>query len=348
MELRDYQIMAGDRVTAEWKDGVLTVVCDDLLPLYLKRVKNPDLWLETRAVDTHRTHSRLLKKALRMAERDDLSTVKKVFGAAITDRYWIRPIGSDLSYRDIRFKFDYYADLALKGDYDSFDKAAGRQDGHTPELTNIGSFEKCWKLRGGSWWMYKAANQGELFSELFACRLGEALGMNMAYYEKGKGCIKSSDFTRNASVNFEPASAFMGDEEDYEKVLVKLKQLCSEAIPDYIRMIFLDTLLANPDRHTNNFGLLRDAENGQLLGLAPAFDHNMALIARGYPKKTSPRDFLIGLFRKMIEHHPEYKAFLPDVEEKTVRTCIEDIHMRVKKEEILAWIMSRCQIIMDK
>ena len=50
-------------------------------------------------------------------------------------------------------------------------------------------------------------------------------------------------------------------------------------------MIFLDTIVANPDRHTNNFGLLRDTNTGMLMSLAPNFDNNMALIARGYPSK---------------------------------------------------------------
>ena len=47
---------------------------------------------------------------------------------------------------------------------------------HTPELTNTGSFEKCWRLIGGEWWMYKRADRLALFSELFVYELGTALG----------------------------------------------------------------------------------------------------------------------------------------------------------------------------
>lgn len=158
----------------------------------------------------------------------------------------------------MKFSDDYFSNLALHGTYDSFNKAALSKGSKTPELTNIGSFEKCWKLRNGKWWMYKRATHSELFSELFVYEFGKKLGMNMAVYEKGKGYIKSLVFTNGASVNFEPASAFMGDNEDYCDVICELRSLCPEAIPDYIRLIFLDTLAANPDRHTNNFGLLRD------------------------------------------------------------------------------------------
>ena len=165
------------------------------------------------------------------------------------------------------------------GGYNSFNRVANSKRSGTPELTNIGSFEKCRKLREGKWWMYKKANHDEMFSEIFIYELGKALGMNMAVYERGEGYIKSPDFTDAATVNFEPVSAFMGDNEEYSDVVEALKKLCPEAIADYIRLIFMDTVCANPDRHTNHFGLLRDTNTGKLLGFAPNFDNNMALIS---------------------------------------------------------------------
>ena len=122
-----------------------------------------------------------------------------VNAATITDNCWIRAIGSELTYDDIKFSDDYFSNLALKGNYDSFNRAASSNKSRTPELTNTGSFEKCWKLRNGKWWMYKRANHSEMFSELFVYELGLALGFNMAVYERGDGYIKSLDFTNSAS-----------------------------------------------------------------------------------------------------------------------------------------------------
>jgi hypothetical protein len=196
-----YEILSGKTKVAVWRDERLTVLNPDLLPLYFQMNQNLKAWLTTRAADNRRPHIRLLKKALRLTERDDISTVIHVNGATITDNYWIRPLGSELSYDDVRFTDDYFSNLALKGNYDSFNRAASSKRSKTPELTNIGSFEKCWKLRDGQWWMFKRATHDEMFSELFVYELGRTLGMNMAVYKRGDGCVQSLDFTNAAQVN---------------------------------------------------------------------------------------------------------------------------------------------------
>lgn len=343
--MSDYLILSQNIPVAKWEDNRLTIINEQFLPLYLKRVANADMWLETRAIDSHRANSRLLKKALRLTERDDISTVLHVNGATITDNYWIKPLDSDLTYEQIRFDNDYFAHLALKGTYDSFNRVANSKHSKTPELTNIGSFEKCWKLCDGKWWMYKKANHNEQFSELFIYELGRELGFHMARYERGDGCVKSLDFTDSASVNFEPAMSFMGDNEEYEDVIAALEKLCPQAIPDYIRMIFMDTITANPDRHTSNFGLLRDIKTAELLGLAPMFDHNMALISRGYPSKLKSGDLLISLFNDVLAAHPEYREYIPDLTEATVRKVIDKLGMKVRTQMIVDIVMGRYWII---
>ena len=345
MLIRNYEIFSGEILVAVWNDNVLTVVNADLIPMYLKYNQDADRWLASRAIDHRRPNSRLLKKALRLVEKDDISSVLHVNGAKITDNYWIREVGSKLTYSDVKFSDDYFSNLALKGNYDSFNRAANSKRSKTPELTNVGSFEKCWKLRDGKWWMYKKASHDEMFSELFVYELGCALGMNMAVYQRGEACIKSLDFTEAARVNFEPASTFMGDNEDYIDVVKALEKICPNAIPDYIRMIFMDTICANPDRHTNNFGLLRDTQTGELIGFAPNYDNNMALISRGYPSKPGSKDMLISLFNELIKEYPDYCAYIPTVTEEMVRNVIEKLNMKVKSKVVIDLVMGRYSLI---
>ena len=342
----DFYIMSGDITVAKWQDNRLEVLNRALLPIYLLNTGNVEKWLEMRAIDCHRANSRLLKKALRLTEKDDVTTVVSVNAVTITDNYWIKPLDSDLTYAGVRFDNDYFSNLALTGSYDSFNKAANSKHTRTPELTNIGSYEKCWKLVGGNWWMYKKANHEEMFSELFIYKLGVVLGFNMAEYERGRGYIKTKDFTDNARVNFESAYSFMGDNEDYIDNVNALRRLCPGSVSDYVKMLFLDTICANPDRHTFNYGILRNTDTGEIIGLAPNFDNNMALISKGYPKNIKRKnDLLIKLFNELMNYDNSLKQFVPDLSEDMIKSVIKAVGMKVKSREITAFIMNGYALI---
>lgn len=342
----NFYIMSGDIAVAKWQDNRIEVLSKALLPIYLLNTGNVEKWLETRAIDCHRANSRLLKKALRLTEKDDVTTVVSVNAVTITDNYWIKPLDSDLTYADVRFDNDYFSNLALTGSYDSFNKAANSKHTRTPELTNIGSYEKCWKLADGNWWMYKKANHEEMFSELFIYKLGVVLGFNMAEYERGRGYIKTKDFTDNAKVNFESAYSFMGDNEDYIDNVNALRKLCPGSIGDYVKMLFLDTICANPDRHTFNYGILRNTDTGEIIGLAPNFDNNMALISKGYPKNIKRKnDLLIKLFNELMNYDSSLKQYIPKLSADVVKALITSVGMRVKANEITDFIMNGYDLI---
>ena len=91
-------LMSGDIVVAGYiRARHVEPVCPELLPLCFQRGGDVADWLAHRAIDAHRTHSRLLKKVLRLKERDDISTALHFNAATITDNYWIRPEGSGLT-----------------------------------------------------------------------------------------------------------------------------------------------------------------------------------------------------------------------------------------------------------
>lgn len=335
-------LMLEDRIVATIVNGMITEFNDDLLPLYLKRTKNVEGWIAARAIDPHRTNSRLLKRALRLRTTDDVNTALAVNAATITDRYWFKPEGSNDVYEDIRFKENYFDQLALRGDPDSFSCKPSR----TPELTNTGSFEKCWKLIDGKWWMYKSGNSDELFSELFICRLGEKLGFNMAHYEIDGQYIRSEDFTEGAKVNFESMKSLVDDDEDYTNCFRTLISVSPELARQYLELIWMDSLCYNMDRHTENFGLLREIETGKILSLAPNYDNNIALIARGYPRDVSrENDGLIRFFSEFVmsctEAHEMYRNMnLPEITAKMIDECLNEIPIEVDRNFISSFILN--------
>lgn len=295
--------MSRNDVVAVVTDGDRIVIKPDKCPLYLLRCDDVEGWLIRRAIDAHRTNSRLLRKALRLAPNDDLAAVMRVHGATVTDTYWYCDEHEKLDYEQVRFKDNDFADLALRGDPDSFQR--GNEKSRTPELTNVGSFEKCWKRLDNAWWMFKAGNELEQFSEIFAYHFGKLLGLNMAEYVRDAGYVRTQDFT-HGDFNFEPLYSLVGDDEDYRKNYLTIREYSAKAAVEYVGMVYFDALILNMDRHTNNYGLLREPETGECVSLAPLFDHNISLVSRGYPNKPERRkDLLQSLFVDFLKDEPQ-------------------------------------------
>ena len=321
------------------------IVLDDsaLLPLQLRQGASFEGWLAGRAIDKHRTNSRLLKKVLRITDTSDIATVLRAHAATVTDNYWFKAAGEDICYEDILFNDDSLADIALFGDFESISSAEKLDVKHSrsPELTNIGSFEKCWRLEQGEWVMYKSENTLEQFSEIFICRLGQHLGFDMAVYEKVDNCVKTKDFTEGKKYDFEPAVAFVGEQEDYTVSYKRLMDYSSTIAADFVKLIFMDTLCFNMDRHTNNYGVLRDAETGKVVKLAPNFDNNIALISRGYTKtEVSEKDLLITLWKDFVKEN-NIAFEIPQLERETVKLIAESIEIDVDKAYVTDFVMNR-------
>lgn len=332
-------LMCRDIPVGEIQARRVTPIRPELLPLYFQRGGDLGVWLEQRAIDAHRTHSRLVKKALRLRERDDISTTLHFNAATITDSYWIRPENSSLTWDQVRFKENEFADLALTGDLAAFSKHPSR----TPELTNIGSYEKCWRYENGAWWMYKAGTVWERFSELFIYNLCRELHFPTAEYQPAGEFIKTRDFTEG-TMNFEPAFALVGDEEDYSTNYQAFLELGTAYADQYVELLLMDTFCRNADRHTLNYGVLRDPLSGRLLSLAPNFDNNIALISDG---KLIPRkpDLFGELLRELEESDGAISSYaerhpLPVITPAMIARCCEKTGFDVDVSFLQQFVMT--------
>ena len=76
------------------------------------------------------------------------------------------------------------------------------------------------------------------------------------------------------------------DISDYEKYVAKLEEKgIKDARIKIENMFVLDFLMLNNDRHLNNFGIIRDANNLKWLDVAPIFDNGQSLNIEYYDDK---------------------------------------------------------------
>jgi len=339
-------LMNRDIRVAEIVDNETVVLNEKLALIIFARGGGLVEWIESRAIDRRRINSRLLKKALGITDTSDISTVMQVNAAAVTDTYWIKEKGSDLCFDDVKFNENPFADLALKGDIDSFVENCGAQGrACAPDLTTVGSFEKCWRKSGGCWWLYKSGNDLERFSELFVARLGAAVGFDMAHYETEGDYIKTRDFTKGGAVIFEPAYNLVGDNKDYAYNYKKIAGLNLELAKQYIDILVMDTLCFNLDRHTFNYGFLRDSETGDFISMAPNFDNNAALISRGYRKNPfCDNDILFSAFADFIKSS-NLRFRLPLLNRKMVDEILFCLDFNVDKRYVSEYVLYRYGVL---
>ena len=348
MDFNGY-LMSGELAVAEIRRGRITPLDLARMPLYLATYDDLDGWIEGRAIDRHRTNSRILKKVLRLTDSSDAAAVLRAHAATITDNYWLKSAEeSSLTYADIRFSEDTFAEIALTGRFSSYSKDySDEQIRHgSPELTNIGSYEKCWRILDRSWWLFKSESAEERFSELLISALGARLGFPMAEYLPDGDFVKTRDFTEGR-YNFEPAKAIVGDNEEYAFNYDRLTALEPSLGKQYLDILFMDGLCYNMDRHTENYGILRERDTGRIVRMAPNFDNNIALISRGYggePSRTNT--LLISMFEDLLKQKgisyqiPKLdKATLDDL----IRSTLPDED--IDREYVALMLQSRWQIM---
>ena len=115
---------------------------------------------------------------------------------------------------------------------------------------------------------------------------------------------------------------------------------------DYLKLIYLDTVCMNMDRHTKNYGILRDPKTGDIVKLAPNYDNNIALISRGYPRFIERKnDTLIDLFIELLESNKEaFRLFkdlnIPVITDELIRRCISETPFDVDTDKISKFILN--------
>ena len=119
----------------------------------------------------------------------------------------------------------------------------------------------------------------EPYSEYFASQIAERMGIKHVSYnlEMWKGKLASTcPLINTKDVSYVPF-AYTTKGHMFPASMAVAHAFSRDMMDDYRDMLLFDALICNPDRHAKNFGVLRDNKTGNVLGMAPLFDHNLSL-----------------------------------------------------------------------
>jgi hypothetical protein len=221
----------------------------------------------------------------------------KSSGLSLSDQYWICPKGEGIEWAKINFFYnDFSEDVGnlLFGGVEGRDAEAISL--FSPDNTSDGVLKKKWKIIDGKRCLIKGGtlpiNQ-EVANEVLAARICKRLGIPYVdYWILDIDGVKYSvceDFI-TADTELVPAwrikSLFKKDNNisEYEAFITKAEEMGLKDVRRRVDMMLtLDFIIANTDRHYNNFGLVRDANTLEWLSVAPIYDSGTSMWCKELP-----------------------------------------------------------------
>ncbi|MBS4987238.1 MAG: HipA domain-containing protein [Anaerotruncus colihominis] len=270
-------------------------------------------WWTDRSIPASRSGIREALETLDMTSTKML--LVRCYGLSLSDQYWIYPENSNLTWDQINFFENPFSDDMGDVLFGTQKKADGF-DFSSPDNTSDGCLKKRWKILNGKRCLIKGGSnpfRQQPFNEVIAAGIMERLGIDhIPYTVMWKEDAPYSVCEDFVTADTELVSAWRimqtQKKENSTSVYQHFVNCCKalgapNVVPSLDRMIILDYIIANEDRHLNNFGLLRNAETLEWLGFAPIFDSGSSL---GYDKVAAQiragRDIACKPFKK---HHAE-------------------------------------------
>ena len=243
-------------------------------------IKKIQKWWEMRAVPASRaTMQQVINNANCLNTEVYLA---KNLGLSMTDTYWIKPSGIDLSFDNVKF-----ANLAA---YSHGKIPYHNATSYDPNASLGGQMEKYWDLMHKTPILVKESYKyygQQSINEVFASIVHSRQPSNVEFVrytaemteDRGVQC-KCPAFT---SENIELLSAYEMVEsrkiQNSQALYDEYINICVENGIDYNQIqefmdyqTMTDFLITNTDEHLLNFGVLRDPNTMKLIGTAPIFD----------------------------------------------------------------------------
>ncbi len=229
-------------------------------------------------------------------------------GLSLTDYYWLKPVGSSLTWKDVNLY-----DNEFKGNLLDWERESIGHDDHTasedtphysPNGSLQGSIEKSWVINNGERCLIKGNHSyksDESINEIIACEIHKRQGQkNYCKYDlieiSGKeyayGCY-SKAFTSQKKELISAWALYTNEKKDnntsgYDhliKMCGKYGMDTDEVRAGLEYQIMADFIMSGYDRHLNNIAFIRDADSLRFIGLAPIFDSGGSMFAcRSIPK----------------------------------------------------------------
>lgn len=262
-------------------------------------IKNNDIdknefnkWWKNRQIPASRNGLKEILYKSNIYDKDNFDLLDtKAYCLSLSDQYWVKRVDEDILWENINF-FDneFTEDIGKILFYGGNTQV--NLNLNTPDMTSNGNYEKRWKIINGDRYLIKAGGKminQEPFNEVIATKLYERILNEDEYvkyeiiYDKERALSICKNFiTKNTELipawkinEYYEKKSNENKYDHYIRCLKELNILNANLLVD--KMLVCDFILANKDRHFNNFGVIRNVETLKFEKVAPIFDNGCSL-----------------------------------------------------------------------
>lgn len=259
-------------------------------------------WLNNRKIPSSRDDIRYLLDNLK--KLNTMTCMMESYGLSLSDQYWFLPTTQKISWESINyFNHPYEASHFFEASFGKqysqlliFDEILDNKNNLSPNMSTNGQLGKCWVQQNGQNYLVKGANtmyRFEAVCEYIASKVCEIFDVPYVKYRtmvlKGqkKSTIvsicptmikKNEEFIPAYQVLSEKRDLIMNSSDDYYLYLKILEEHQVPKAREYLqKMIMIDFILCNEDRHLGNFGVIRNVDTLKWISICPIFDTGRSL-----------------------------------------------------------------------
>lgn len=318
----------------DFDDFIVEIINEQFLPYSLqgkftRTVTPKDLlrnmqylksWLSRRVLSLSRANAKQIYTMYQIPQLDDIETRVKIClackGVAIQDSYWLAKDTNE-KYESVNIRHKHFKEIleiSLLGINPTI-----TENSICPELTTHGLFRKCWIRDDNDLYLLKSDN----FQNNISTRMEVLASKILDCFDTDLNIVSYTGRVRNTKVGklyVSKCKNFITDDYSFVEAWeiieycntynINFRQYIYSLDRNLADMPVLDFILVNTDRHTQNYGFLVDNKTNKIVGLAPIFDFNCALVADYFNR--SAEDTLSQMFnsaetlRQLAEQYRPY------------------------------------------
>lgn len=244
-------------------------------------------WWTNRAIPMEREGIEQFLKERGLNDTEEL--LLENLGLSLVDHYWLKPEHTDLTWEQVNFYQNDFSDSL--NIYEESRKRDSELE-YTPSYSAGGKLVKQWIIENGTRILLKNGTlpyQQEPINEVFASQIYRAAQAKIDFTEyslrtsEKYGLLSSCSCYTSEQLEFVPAFYILGSQKKSNSIsqLQHYREVCEAHgcnVEEFLNTMFvMDYLIANTDRHMNNFGILRNSETLEWIKVAPIYDNGNSL-----------------------------------------------------------------------